>query len=84
MAYTVTTKSHASRIASIAGLLLIIVYVALPLFAGRSTIQDMFFILTMLVLAQFWNLLAGYGGLVSKLSSAWAPIRSLVSSSCGC
>jgi branched-chain amino acid transport system permease protein len=25
----------------------------------------MFFILTMLVLAQFWNLLAGYGGLVS-------------------
>ena len=29
------------------------------------TIQDMFFILTMLVLAQWWNLLAGYGGLVS-------------------
>jgi branched-chain amino acid transport system permease protein len=33
-------------------------------FAPRL-IQDMFFILTMLVLAQFWNLLAGYGGLVS-------------------
>jgi branched-chain amino acid transport system permease protein len=65
MAYSVTTQTPASRIASIAGLLLIIALIALPFFAGRGTIQDMFFILTMLVLAQFWNLLAGYGGLVS-------------------
>ncbi len=28
-------------------------------------IQDLFFILTMLVLAQCWNLLAGYAGLIS-------------------
>lgn len=28
-------------------------------------VQDLLFILSMLVLAQFWNLLAGYGGLVS-------------------
>ncbi len=65
MAYSVTTQTPASRIASIAGLILIIALVALPFFAGRGPIQDMFFILTMLVLAQFWNLLAGYGGLVS-------------------
>ena len=38
---------------------------AAPLFASRSIIQDLFFILTMLVLAQNWNLLAGYAGLVS-------------------
>ncbi len=37
----------------------------LPFIAGRATLQDMFFLLTMLALAQFWNLLAGYAGLVS-------------------
>ena len=65
MAYSVTTQTPASRIAAIAGVVLIGVLIALPFFAGREMIQDMFFILTMLVLAQFWNLLAGYGGLVS-------------------
>lgn len=65
MAYYVTTQTPASRFAAIAGLILSVVLIALPLFAGRGTIQDMFLILTMLVLAQFWNLLAGYGGLVS-------------------
>ncbi|REJ61937.1 MAG: branched-chain amino acid ABC transporter permease, partial [Proteobacteria bacterium] len=55
----------ASKIAFYGGIAALIVAVALPFFAGRSTIQDMFFILTMLVLAQWWNLLAGYGGLVS-------------------
>jgi ABC-type branched-subunit amino acid transport system permease subunit len=34
----------------------------------------MFFILTMLVLAQFWNLLAGYGGLVSVGQQAFVGI----------
>ena len=65
MAYSVTTQTPASRIGAIAGVVLIGVLIALPFFAGREMIQDMFFILTMLVLAQFWNLLAGYGGLVS-------------------
>ncbi|WP_147124277.1 branched-chain amino acid ABC transporter permease [Shimia ponticola] len=65
MAYTVTTQTRASRITTALGAVLIVVLFALPFFAGRGTIQDMFFILTMLVLAQFWNLLAGYGGLVS-------------------
>jgi branched-chain amino acid transport system permease protein len=51
--------------AAILGLGGTLILAALPFFAGRGTIQDMFFILTMLVLAQFWNLLAGYGGLVS-------------------
>lgn len=65
MAYSVTTQTPASRTVAIIGAIAIVVLVALPFFAGRGTIQDMFFILTMLVLAQFWNLLAGYGGLVS-------------------
>lgn len=65
MSYTVSTHTPASRISAIAGSVLILVLIALPFFAGRGTIRDMFFILTMLTLAQFWNLLAGYGGLVS-------------------
>lgn len=65
MSYTVTIQTPASRIAAIIISIGLVCLVVLPFFAGRGTIQDMFFILTMLVLAQFWNLLAGYGGLVS-------------------
>lgn len=63
--YVVETRTRASNVTAILGTALVIALILLPLYAGRSTIQDMFFILTMLVLAQFWNLLAGYGGLVS-------------------
>ena len=63
--YHVETKTRASKFAFYGAIVALIVAVALPFFAGRATIQDMFFILTMLVLAQWWNLLAGYGGLVS-------------------
>ena len=65
MAYLVETRTQAARVAGIVAIGLLVVAVALPGFAGRSLIQDLFFILTMLVLAQWWNLLAGYGGLVS-------------------
>ena len=63
--YLVTTRTPASRIAATGALVLFVALLILPFFAGRGLIQDLFFILTMLVLAQFWNLLAGYGGLVS-------------------
>ncbi|SHG66664.1 branched-chain amino acid ABC transporter permease [Marivita hallyeonensis] len=63
--YVVTTHTTASRIAATGAVILFLVLVMVPFFAGRGLIQDLFFILTMLVLAQFWNLLAGYGGLVS-------------------
>ena len=74
MAYTVTTQTPTSSIAATIGLSLVVILFALPLFAGRGTIQDMLFILTMLVLAQFWNLLAGYGGLVSIGQQAFVGI----------
>ncbi|MEM7709868.1 MAG: branched-chain amino acid ABC transporter permease, partial [Pseudomonadota bacterium] len=45
--------------------LIVAALVAAPLWADRGLIQDLFFILTMLVLAQLWNLLAGYGGPIS-------------------
>jgi branched-chain amino acid transport system permease protein len=55
-------------------LALVALAVVLPAFADRGLIQDLFFILTMLTLAQFWNLLAGYGGLVSVGQQAFVGI----------
>ncbi|MDJ1008459.1 MAG: branched-chain amino acid ABC transporter permease [Paracoccaceae bacterium] len=72
--YAVTTRTPASSVAMIFGLILVAVLFAAPAFAGRGTIQDLFFILTMLVLAQFWNLLAGYGGLVSVGQQAFVGL----------
>ncbi|WP_430538358.1 branched-chain amino acid ABC transporter permease [Hoeflea alexandrii] len=72
--YSVQTRTRASSISAIVALALVVLALALPAFASRSLIQDMFFILTMLVLAQFWNLLAGYGGLVSVGQQAFVGI----------
>lgn len=46
----------------------------LPAFAGRALLQDLFFIFTMLALAQYWNLLAGYAGLVSVGQQAFVGL----------
>lgn len=45
--------------------MLVIALALVPAFAGRAALQDLFFVFTMLALAQYWNLLAGYAGLVS-------------------
>ena len=63
--YAIHTRTRASASFALVAAIVVALLFALPFFAGRSLIQDMFFILTMLVLAQYWNLLAGYGGLVS-------------------
>ena len=72
--YTVTTRTRASSIAAVVALVLIGVLFLAPAFASRGMIQDLFFILTMLTLAQFWNLLAGYGGLVSVGQQAFVGL----------
>lgn len=52
--------------ATAAGVLILLVVLALlPAFAGRNLIQDLIFLYYMLALAQCWNLLAGYAGLIS-------------------
>ena len=64
-AYVVSTRTPASTVFGVIALATVGLLAIAPAFAGRGLIQDLFFILTMLTLAQFWNLLAGYGGLVS-------------------
>ena len=45
-----------------------------PRFAGRNLIQDLIFMFYMLALAQCWNLLAGYAGLVSVGQQAFVGL----------
>ncbi|MEM8852092.1 MAG: branched-chain amino acid ABC transporter permease [Pseudomonadota bacterium] len=71
---SIKTSTAASPVVAVVALIIIAVLAALPAFAPRSVILDLFFILTMLVLAQFWNLLAGYGGLVSVGQQAFVGL----------
>jgi branched-chain amino acid transport system permease protein len=54
-----------SRAAAISGAAIVVVLLVLPAIASRNLIQDLIFVFTMLALAQLWNLLAGWGGLIS-------------------
>ena len=72
--YRITTRTRTSTVAAIAGLVLVALLFAVPFFAGRSLLQDLFFVLTMLCLAQYWNLLAGFAGLVSVGQQAFVGL----------
>jgi branched-chain amino acid transport system permease protein len=63
--FVVTAGTRGSRFGLIAGIVLLVGLIVLPAFSGRALLQDLFFVFTMLALAQYWNLLAGYAGLVS-------------------
>jgi len=63
--WKVETRTRASSMFMWVAAVVVVLGFTAPLFVPRSGIQDLFFILTMLVLAQCWNLLAGYAGLVS-------------------
>ena len=64
--FRVETAGRASRGAwAAAALGILLTLVLLPAFAGRNIIQDLIFLFYMLALAQCWNLLAGYAGLIS-------------------
>jgi len=63
--WKVETRTRSSVIFAFFATAVLILGFAAPLFVSRGVIQDLFFILTMLILAQNWNLLAGYAGLVS-------------------
>lgn len=73
-AWTVETRTRTSTMFVGFATALVIILAFAPFYASRSLIQDLFFILTMLVLAQGWNLLAGYAGLVSVGQQAFVGI----------
>jgi len=63
--YNVTRSSHAARISAIIGVLILLILIAAPWWAGRSEMRLMGEIFLYLALASLWNLMAGYAGLVS-------------------
>jgi branched-chain amino acid transport system permease protein len=72
--YRIETKTRASAILALAGVALVLIFAVLPIFAGRGLIQDLIFVFYMLALAQCWNLLAGYAGLVSVGQQAFVGL----------
>lgn len=73
------TSSSASRsLPIVLGLALLAALVAVPLVAPRAVTQDLFGILTLLVLAMNWNMLAGFAGLVSVGQQAFVGIGAYV------
>ena len=66
-----TPSRFAGVIAAAIGLC---VLYALPALAPRAVVQDLFSILTLLVLAMNWNMLAGFAGLVSVGQQAFVGI----------
>jgi branched-chain amino acid transport system permease protein len=72
--YRIATRTRSSSIAAVAGMAMVALLCALPFVAGRSLLQDLFFVLTMLSLAQYWNLLAGFAGLVSVGQQAFVGL----------
>src|SRR5258705_7691093 len=72
--YRIETKTRASAILALAGVALVLIFAVLPVFAGRGLIQDLIFVFYMLALAQCWNLLAGYAGLISVGQQAFVGL----------
>ncbi|MGH6924534.1 MAG: branched-chain amino acid ABC transporter permease [Propylenella sp.] len=61
--FVVEATGQTPRLLALAAIFALLAVV--PAFVGRAVLQDLFFVFTMLALAQYWNLLAGYAGLVS-------------------
>jgi branched-chain amino acid transport system permease protein len=72
--YRIERGSRASRIGAVAGAGLLAALVALPFWGDSSQMRLMVEFLAMLTLAQMWNLLAGYGGLVSVGQQAYVGL----------
>jgi branched-chain amino acid transport system permease protein len=63
--FRVETGSRLSLVAAFAAALLLVALFAAPFLVSRGVLQDLFFVLTLVALAQYWNLLAGYAGIIS-------------------
>jgi len=63
--FAVTRATRASTITLLLAIPALVLLAALPAFASRALLQELFYVFTMLTLAQLWNLLAGSAGLIS-------------------
>jgi branched-chain amino acid transport system permease protein len=63
--FAVARETRASTATLLLAVPTVLVLLALPAFASRVLLQELFYVFTMLTLAQLWNLLAGSAGLIS-------------------
>lgn len=69
--YHVTRTSQAAKVAGLLGLVILILLIAAPWWAGRADMRLMGELFLYLALASLWNLMAGYAGLVSVGQQAY-------------
>ena len=69
--FRVTRSSRAARFAAALGVVILVLLIAAPLWAGRADMRLMGELLLYLSLASLWNLMAGYAGLVSVGQQAY-------------
>jgi branched-chain amino acid transport system permease protein len=72
--YRIETTTRSSLAAGIVASALVIFLFALPSFAGRDLVEELIFVFYMAALAQCWNLLAGFAGLVSVGQQAFVGL----------
>ena len=72
--FSVATATRASTVTALLAIPVILLLFALPAFASRALLQELFYVFTMLALAQLWNLLAGSAGLISVGQQAFVGI----------
>jgi branched-chain amino acid transport system permease protein len=72
--FSVATATPASRVAALIAVAAVFLLFALPAVASRVLLQELFYVFTMLALAQLWNLLAGCAGLISVGQQAFVGI----------
>ena len=72
--YHLSIGSRTSRIAMLVLALLVVVLVCAPAFLSRAHVQDLILIFLLIALAQCWNLLAGYAGLISVGQQAFVGL----------
>jgi branched-chain amino acid transport system permease protein len=72
--WRVQSATKLSRMAGIAAAVIVPLLFLVPAVASRNLLQDLIFVFTMLALAQLWNVLAGWGGLISVGQQAFVGL----------
>lgn len=72
--YQIEVTGTAARYVTFLGVLLLVALFFVPFYASRGLVQELIFVFYMLALAQLWNLLAGYAGLVSVGQQAFVGL----------
>ena len=73
-AYRIETAGSGSKFSAAIVAAVLLVGIVLPAFASRDLIQNLIFLFYMMALAQCWNLLAGYAGLISVGQQAFVGL----------